>query len=370
MIIGIDALGAVWGGGVVYIKKILPELIKIGSHYKWIIFTNRDLQLWIMHSFPDHFGDVVHVETPNIFSRLHRFIYQQTILPIKLKNIGADVIYGPNEVVPWISPIKKIVAMRNLKIFNKEWTSTSFRLKILRLIAHISALKSSDIICPSQYMCKQVIKNFRIPKLKTHVIYHGVDDKFSYCNNKDKNRPDISPYILTVSNISPHKNYLSLIEAFKRVLKEHPGLNYRLLIVGNVIDQDYYKNLVGFIENENLRNKIMILNNIDHEDLQQIYCGANVFCMPSFIESFSLPVAEAMKSGKPLLVASTGAMKEICQNAAIYFDPSDIEDIKNSLYKILTDNDIRNKLSKNSKIRSRMFNWKKSAMELIKIMES
>ena len=76
-----------------------------------------------------------------------------------------------------------------------------------------------------------------------------------------------------------------------------------------------------------------------------------------------------MASGCPVVVSNKGSLPEVCGDAAYYINPYDEESIMEGMYKVLTDNELRMKLIQNGFERIKMFNWKTSANNHIKVFE-
>ena len=53
--------------------------------------------------------------------------------------------------------------------------------------------------------------------------------------------------------------------------------------------------------------------------------------MPSFLESFGMPVVEALINKKPVICSNNGALPEVTKNCALYFDPYSVDSIVKSI---------------------------------------
>jgi alpha-1,3-rhamnosyl/mannosyltransferase len=93
--------------------------------------------------------------------------------------------------------------------------------------------------------------------------------------------------------------------------------------------------------------------------------SASAFVFPSKFEGFGLPVLEAMASGVPVICSNIPALKEVAQDAALYFDPDNIEDIAEKIEKIFADKEERTSLVNRGLIRAKDFSWTKVAKETL-----
>lgn len=136
-------------------------------------------------------------------------------------------------------------------------------------------------------------------------------------------------YFLMVSGNRWEKNCLRAIEALDRLFSENLLNGYRCKITG--------------VNNAHLyRYK---LKNPDHFDflgyvpepqLEQLYHDAFCFIYPSLNEGFGYPPLEAMRYGVPVLASPYSSIPEICQGAALYFNPTSVEEIMNRILLVTT----------------------------------
>lgn len=185
---------------------------------------------------------------------------------------------------------------------------------------------SSDIIFVSQFSRTEFMRYVGSPKQRTAVVHLGVDS--TWFEDTTKN-PIIkrAPYFISVSSIRPHKNFAFLLKAFLNVAATIPQ---NLVIAG---DKRGLKNIEPSLMNEvsKLGERIQFLGRISDADLKIWVSNADAMIFPSLYEGFGLPPVEAMATGCPVITSSSGAMKEICGDAAIYFDPQKLESLTTAL---------------------------------------
>ena len=96
-------------------------------------------------------------------------------------------------------------------------------------------------------------------------------------------------------------------------------------------------------------------------DLEGLYHAATCFVFPSLQEGFGLPVLEAMRRGTPVACSDTSSMPEVGGEAVLYFDPLDTASIAAALTRLLSDPDLRKRLTEAGIERQRMFTWRATA---------
>jgi len=134
-------------------------------------------------------------------------------------------------------------------------------------------------------------------------------------------------YVLWTGTIEPRKNLPVLIEAFTRVAR--PGLT--LALVGpDGWNEDLGRLVAG-------RDDVKVLGFVADADLAALYAGATVFCYPSLMEGFGLPVLEAMAQGAPVVTSAGTATEELVDGIGAAVDPKDPQAVADALAAVLDD---------------------------------
>ena len=100
---------------------------------------------------------------------------------------------------------------------------------------------------------------------------------------------------------------------------------------------------------------------VSDRELLSLVGHADALVMPSLYEGFGLPPLEAMAAGVPVLAARAASMPEVCGEAALYFDPRNVEDIARNLVRIASDPDLGMRMREAGRQRSRQFTWESCA---------
>ncbi len=189
-------------------------------------------------------------------------------------------------------------------------------------------------------------------------------------------------FFLYVGNAYPHKNLERLLEAFYFFC--HPEFisgsqlnrdsdlrqnDTKLVLVGK---EDYfYKRLKKKVASMNLSEKVIFLQNVSDGELADLYKNALALIMPSLMEGFGLPALEAMVNKCLVLASDIPALKEVCGDAAIYFNPYDIKDISQKMKEVCF-NDLNHQSRKKEEglERAKLFSWRRMAQETLEVYNS
>jgi glycosyltransferase involved in cell wall biosynthesis len=108
---------------------------------------------------------------------------------------------------------------------------------------------------------------------------------------------------------------------------------------------------------------------VDHQDLPAIYQLASCFVLPSFHESCSVALLEALACGCPVIASSTGGNPEVVADAALLIDPYDPHALKNAMLRMTLELELRQELTRRGLGRAQRFSWEKSAAATLQVLE-
>lgn len=205
----------------------------------------------------------------------------------------------------------------------------------------------------------KIFKDLFIAFLKIVVTPEAVDNKLLAILPKASKIK--SPYIFYVGNAHPHKNVEGLIKAFLELKQTHKGLT--LVLSGS--DHYFWQRVKNKFQNPN----IVYTGAISDEELVTLYKNAKCFVMPSFEEGFGIPLLEAMACSCPVVSSNSGSLKEVGGNAALYFDPHDIDDMVKKISQVINNEKLRSELIENGKKRVKQFSWKKLAKQTLEVYQ-
>ena len=115
---------------------------------------------------------------------------------------------------------------------------------------------------------------------------------------------------------------------------------------------------------ENNKN-IVFTGYVSDEELLRYYNEASLFVYPSLYEGFGIPNLEAMTNNCPVVASDIPPHKEVCGEAAIYFDPYNVSDIAEKITYVLANKELQARMQEKGKERVKLFSWDKSAEKLI-----
>ncbi|MGK5640874.1 glycosyltransferase family 4 protein [Streptomyces sp. URMC 126] len=216
-----------------------------------------------------------------------------------------------------------------------------------------------SIVTVSGSSRQEIVDHLGVRPERVHVVPIGADtDLFS----PDPSVPVVPGRIVTTSSADvPLKGLVYLVEALAKVRTENPDAH--LVVVGRRADDGP---VARAIETYGLEGAVEFVKGISDAELVDLVRGAQVACVPSLYEGFSLPAAEAMATGTPLVATTGGAIPEVAGpdgETCLAVPPGDADALAGALKRLLGDGELRRRLGAagRERVLSR-FTWRQAAI--------
>ncbi|MFC8247925.1 glycosyltransferase family 4 protein [Streptomyces chartreusis] len=205
---------------------------------------------------------------------------------------------------------------------------------------------------------QEIVDHLGVARDRVHVVHIGADtDLFS----PDPSVRRIPGRIVTTSSADvPLKGLVFLVEALAKVRTEHPDSH--LVVVGKRPTEGP---VAQTLERYGLEGAVEFVKGISDAELVDLVRSAEVACVPSLYEGFSLPAAEAMATGTPLVATTGGAIPEVAGRdgeTCLAVPPGDAGALAAGLSRLLGDPELRVRLGSAGRERVlRHFTWARAA---------
>jgi glycosyltransferase involved in cell wall biosynthesis len=221
---------------------------------------------------------------------------------------------------------------------------------------------AAAVLVPSEATRRDVLAGYPISGLrsKISVVPEGVSPEAPPGPLPQHLEPG---FILAVGTIEPRKNYPRLIAAYRHLRRESVPLllgdraGVPELVIAGRPGWAYGDTL----ERIKAERGVRYLGHVDDATLSALYRSASILAFPSLYEGFGLPLLEAMAQGLPAVVGNAGALPELADGAAIVVDSEDVRSIAAGIERLLSDAQLREKLSAAGKERAAQFTWERAA---------
>ncbi|MGW6457953.1 glycosyltransferase family 4 protein [Streptomyces sp. NPDC055078] len=211
---------------------------------------------------------------------------------------------------------------------------------------------------------QEIVEHLGVRPERVHVVPIGADtDLFS----PDPSVAEVPGRIVTTSSADvPLKGLVHLVEALAKVRTEHPHAH--LVVVGKRAADGPVDRL---IERYGLERAVEFVKGISDAELVGLVRGAQIACVPSLYEGFSLPAAEAMATGTPLVATTGGAIPEVTGpdgESCLAVPPGDSGALAAALVRLLGDPGLRVRLGAAGRRRVlERFTWARAAQGTVEL---
>ncbi|MFJ5217140.1 glycosyltransferase family 4 protein [Streptomyces sp. NPDC088354] len=206
---------------------------------------------------------------------------------------------------------------------------------------------------------QEIVDHLGVREDRVHVVPIGADTGLF---SPDPSVPEVSGRIVTTSSADvPLKGLIHLVEALAKVRAEQPDAH--LVVVGRRADDGP---VAAAIERLGLSGAVRFVKGISDAELVDLVRSAQVACVPSLYEGFSLPAAEAMATGTPLVATTGGAIPEVAGpdgETCLAVPPGDSGALAAAVGRLLADSALRHRLGRAGRERVlARFTWERAAI--------
>lgn len=161
-------------------------------------------------------------------------------------------------------------------------------------------------------------------------------------------------FLLYPANFWPHKNHERLLQGFRTFLSTSPASDLKLVLTGapgprcTALREDCIADPI-------LSSSVVFPGYVPESEFCALLYGCGAIVYPSLFEGFGMPLVEGMAASKPLLASNTASVPEIAGDAALYFDPTNPQEIADAITRMERNPELQRVLAEKAAERSRAF---------------
>jgi len=253
---------------------------------------------------------------------------------------------------------RQVVMIHDAQIYlNPESYSTVFR-SWYRIMLPALGQRAKVVATVSNYSKVQLERFGVVPRDKAVVVYNG-SDHIDHITEDDsifaRHKITKESYLFAVGSLAPHKNLARLMQAAAKRSTDAPEL-----IIAGGGNKTVFRD-AGLEPPYGVR----MLGHVSDGELKALYSHALALVFPSITEGFGLPPVEAMRCGCPVIATTGGAVPEVCGEAALLVDPFEPERWTEAMNRIVSDQELRETLTRAGRERAGVFTWRRAAATLL-----
>ena len=366
----VNALSARKGGIVTYTNNLLTALEKRGI----------DVTIAVSEGFEtENTASISRLDVSG-FSPIHRLLWEQTAWRRFVNKHDPDVLFSSANFGLINCPVKQILLLREGGLFDPFYLANmsaplgvwnGINRYFRRNLMLLSAMSADQILTPTKAM-RDMVALWQ-PGIERKCIvnpYGTINEAFKPASVPRKWREDGICHLLYVSVYYPHKVPRLLCQAVDQLNNTGLTSHATITMSPSEFDEMSGSDLDERIITDSAQRGSVSLGHHKYENLPNLYHAQDVFVFPSVSETFGHPMAEAMSSGLPVVAADTPVNREICGDAALYFEPFSVSGLADRIRQLDGDEKLRASLSEIGRARAlNNFGWEDHVDRLVESME-
>ncbi len=379
----LNGLAASAGGGLTYLRNVLPHLSACAS-VQVTAAVNPHLR--------PEFSGLSRVSLPEInlsAETMGRFWQEQASLPAAIRQCGADVLISAGNVALRKSPVPQILLSRN-----SLYTSLDFRRDLVRRreyglwldtrikgsLARRSVKWADRTVAPSAAFAQE-LRQWTGDEVAA--IHHGFDRE-AFFRDPTPLAADIQQKLdcdrdalrlLFVSHYNYYRNFETLFRALPLLRGRLGGRKLKVFLTCRLRSEDNpgsysARAAAALVTQLGIGENVVELGAVPYSQLHHVYRACGIYVTPAYAESFAHPLVEAMASGLPIVASDLAVHREICEDAAIYFQRFSPEELAARVCQIAAADGLSTTVSDRGQARSHDFSWEKHVAQLLDLVEN
>lgn len=282
---------------------------------------------------------------------------------LQLKKVKADVFLSPDGQCALTTAVPQCLVVHDLGFLHQPDGYQKSHLLYYKRYTPKFIRKAKTIATVSQFSKTDICRQYNTKPENISVVYNGVKEVFVPTSFDEQDaakekHTDGAEFFLYTGAIHPRKNIVALLKAFS-IFKRRMQSSFKLVLAGRLAwKNDEFLSLLNTYKH---RDDVVLTGYMGEKSLADLTAAAYALVYPSLFEGFGVPVLEAMKCGVPVLTSKDSSMQEISEDAALYFDPANVDDIAYKLMFIYKQEGERKELIEKGKAVAAKYTWQRTA---------
>jgi glycosyltransferase involved in cell wall biosynthesis len=379
----INALAASAGGGLTYLRNVIPHLSERNDVHTTVLLSGRS------RSLLPQIKNVSFMQPDDSVGAAARFWFEQRAVRERIRQSQAEVLLSAGNFAIFNSPIPQILLSRNSLYTSRHFNSDlrdrgDYRLwidtKLKGTLAKWSIGAADCTVAPSEAFAEELRQ---WTGRDVRAIHHGFDrsafvadnSSLPVCIQEQLASKTNAFRLLFVSHYNYYRNFETLFRAIP-LIKQRLGSREVVLFLTCKLapgaNPGSYRTdfAASLIQELGISGNVIELDAVPYQLLHHVYRTADVYVSPAYAESFAHPLVEAMSSGLPVVASDLSVHKEVCGSAALYFERLSPEQLAEQVTEIALSRELAAQLSKAGVECAAKFSWEKHVECIVQLAKN
>lgn len=286
--------------------------------------------------------------------------WEQVILPRRVREAAANVLFSPGYSGPALCPVPMVVAIHDVSFAaHPEWFGWREGLR-RRVLTRLAARRAARIVTISEFSRREIAARLGVSASKVDVIYPA-----AAAGQTRTSAAGHEHLVLYVGSLFTRRHIPELIEGFAQVARERPDV--RLDIVGDnrtTPRLDFH----AVVAASGAAAHVALRSYLPDDALGALYRRARAFVFLSEYEGFGLTPLEALAEGIPIVVLDTPVAREVYGDAALYLPEPDPARIASAIRRVLFDDTERRRILDAAQRILPRYSWEACADQVLRVL--
>lgn len=270
----------------------------------------------------------------------------------------ADLLHAPATLGPMWTSMPTVITVHDMLYWSHpELMSTPLYTRPVMWMEKRGTANASRVITVSDVSADEIVKYLGFPRDRLYVVPEAAHAVRRVERSGQEN------LVLASGQRRPHKNWDSLIRALALVEED---VRPRLVITGARGEDP----LAPVVAETGMQQWVELRGWVSDDELAVLRSRARAMAFPTVAEGFGLPVLEAMAAGLPVMASDLPVLREVGGDAALWFDPYDLESIARALRTVATRPEILPGLVSAGLEQAGRFSWERVARETLQVFDA
>ena len=269
----------------------------------------------------------------------------------------ADLVHSPATLGPAWTSMPTVITIHDMLYWSHpELMTTPLYTRPVMWMEKRGAANASHVITDSQVSAHEIVKYLGFPADRLHVVLLAAE----HPPGAPRLERQTDNVVVASGQRRPHKNWDRLIRALALVEED---VRPRLVITGARGEDP----LAPVVAETGMADWVELRGWVDDAELAELRSRARAMAFPTLAEGFGLPILEAMAEGLPVIASDLPVLREVGGDAALWFDPLDLDSIADALRTVATRPEILPGMAAAGIDQARQFSWERVACETLEV---
>jgi glycosyltransferase involved in cell wall biosynthesis len=341
------------GGAFQRSISFLKELKEIGNDDYYIFFNENIGKQIDIKNYPKNFKFYFFEQTPASLKFRKKIIKKFNELE---DEINPDVVFSFVGPCYWKAKSPHLVGYGIPHIVYDDYDYVkkySWKVKLEMIYKKYWTKKEADyFVVQTEDVGRRLADRIHVDKSKIYLVSNGIGAQYKGVK-VEKSASNKIKKLLMISTFRPSKNFEIINEVIPFLKDDIYDYEFHITIKKEDYDT-VFKGKQKWVKNH---------GHVLTKDCPQLYNDCDAMFLPAHLECFSASYPEAMKMERPILTSNLSFATTVCDDAALYFDNLNAEDVAKKIKNVFHDKELYDNLVLKGKERLKIFDDSKGQAE-------